>query len=199
MAELTTNQRLFSNSGSASMGYDLPAALGASFAVPDGTNQRVICFAGDGSLQMNIQELQTLKTSGKNLVILVLNNAGYLSITQTHENFFGRVIGATPQSGVEFPDFEEVARAFGIGAATIKSERDLDKMDRFLRKDGPLLLNIVVDSRQEFVPRIKSRVSEAGKFITPELHDMYPFLNADELKAVADSAIRIRAETYGKS
>lgn len=191
MAELTTNQRLFSNSGSASMGYDLPAAIGASFAVPEGINQRVICFAGDGSLQMNIQELQTLKTSGKNVVVLVLNNAGYLSISQTHENFFGRVIGATPQSGVEFPDFEEVARAFGISAATIRTELDLDKLDVFLQKDGPMLLNLVVDSRQEFAPRIKSRVLDNGKFITPELQDMHPFLDADELMGVAESATRV--------
>ena len=193
MAELTTNQRLFSNSGSASMGHDLPAAIGASFAVPEGTNQRVICFAGDGSLQMNIQELQTLKTSGKNLVILVLNNAGYLSIWQTHENFFGRVIGATPSSGVEFPDFEAVASSYGIQSATIRTLDDLEKMDSFLKKEGPLLLNLVVDPLQEFSPRIKSRIDEGGKFITPELDDMYPFLPPSELKNISKTASIIEA------
>jgi acetolactate synthase-1/2/3 large subunit len=193
MAELTTNQRLFSNSGSASMGYDLPAALGASFAVPEGTNQRVICFAGDGSLQMNIQELQTLNTSGKNLLILVLNNAGYLSIRQTHENFFGRVIGSTPSSGVEFPDFEVVARAYGIQSATIRTVDDLEKMDAFLNQEGPLLLNLLVDPLQEFAPRIKSRVGEGGNFITPELDDMYPFFPPSELKEISKAASFIEA------
>jgi len=192
MAHLTSNQRMFSNSGSASMGFDLPSAIGASFAGPD-NKRRVICFAGDGSLQMNIQELQTLKTTGRNVVVVVLNNAGYLSIWQTHENFFGRVIGATPASGVEFPDFEAVASAYGIKAATIRSEADLTRMDALLQEDGPLLLNVVVDPRQEFVPRIKSRVDKNGKFVTPELDDMHPFLDRAELLSVAESASAIRA------
>ncbi len=193
MAHLTANQRLFSNSGSASMGYDLPSAIGASFAGTPDNKRRVICFAGDGSLQMNIQELQTLKTTGRNVVVVVLNNGGYLSIWQTHENFFGRVIGATPASGVEFPDFEAVAKAYGLKAATIRSEADLTRMDALLQEDGPLLLDLVVDPRQEFAPRIKSRVDESGKFVTPELDDMHPFLDPVELKAVADSASAIRA------
>ena len=193
MAHLTANQRLFSNSGAASMGYDLPSAIGASFAGEVDNKRRVICFAGDGSLQMNIQELQTLKTTGRNVVIVVLNNAGYLSIWQTHENFFGRVIGATPASGVEFPDYEAVAKAYGIKATTIRNEADLPRMDALLQEDGPLLLNVLVDPRQEFVPRIKSRVDENGKFITPELDDMHPFLPLGELRAVADSALAIRS------
>lgn len=195
MAHLTSNQRLFSNSGSASMGYDLPAAIGASFARKLDNHRRVICFAGDGSLQMNIQELQTLKTNKCNVVVVVLNNGGYLSIWQTHQNFFGRVVGATPGSGVDFPDFEAVANAYGIKAATIRTEADLDRMDALLKEDGPLLLNVVVDPRQEFVPRIRSRVDETGKFVTPELDDMHPFLERDELQSVSASASIIRAVT----
>jgi acetolactate synthase-1/2/3 large subunit len=197
MAHLTSNQRLFSNSGSASMGFDLPSAIGASFAGTPDNRRRVICFAGDGSLQMNVQELQTLKTNNRNVVIVVLNNAGYLSIWQTHENFFGRVIGATPASGVEFPDFEAVATAYGIKSATICTESDLNRMDALLQEDGPLLINVVVDPRQEFVPRIKSRVDETGKFVTPELDDMHPFLERAELLAVADSASAIRSLALG--
>lgn len=193
VGQLTSNQRLFSNSGSASMGYDLPAAIGASFSSQKDKKRRVICFAGDGSLQMNIQELQTLKTTGRNVVIVVLNNAGYLSIWQTHENFFGRVVGATPASGVDFPDFEGVAKSYGIKSATIRLESDLALMDELMRQDGPLLLNIVVDPRQEFVPRIRSRVDADGKFITPELDDMHPFLDPTELQAVTNSAQAIRA------
>lgn len=193
MAHLTVNQRLFSNSGSASMGYDLPSAIGAACAGAKDSKRRVICFAGDGSLQMNIQELQTLKTTGRHVIVVVINNAGYLSIWQTHENFFGRVIGATPASGVEFPDFESVAKAYGLKAATIRSEADLPRLDALLQEDGPLLLNVVVDPRQEFAPRIKSRVDENGQFVTPELDDMHPFLDPAELKAVADSARAIQA------
>jgi acetolactate synthase-1/2/3 large subunit len=187
IGQLQEGQRLFSNSGSASMGYDLPAAIGAALADPTG-QRRVICFAGDGSLQMNIQELQTLKTSGANVVIVVLNNAGYLSIWQTHENFFGRVIGATPATGVEFPDFNSVARAYGIATSLISNETDLAQLDELLTRNGPLLINVIVDPRQEFAPRIKSRVDEDGKFVTPELDDMHPFLDPAVLRAVRISA-----------
>lgn len=187
ISHLQAGQRLFSNSGSASMGYDLPAAIGAAKADPTGL-RRVICFAGDGSLQMNIQELQTLKTVGANVIIFVLNNAGYLSIRQTHENFFGRVIGATPATGVEFPDFNAVAKAYGIDTALISTEDDLATLDQLLTRDGPLLINVIVDPLQEFAPRIKSRVDEDGKFVTPELDDMYPFLDPAVLRTVRASA-----------
>ena len=169
------------------MGYDLPAAIGAvSAALESGETSRVICFAGDGSLQMNIQELQTLKTMGLNVIVVVLNNGGYLSIRQTHQNFFGQIIGATPESGVGFPDFAEVARAYGLVSDSIAMDSDLPKLDRLLQKDGPVLIDIHVDSAQEFAPRIKSRVDENGRFVTPELDDMYPFLptaERDDLRA----------------
>jgi len=182
---LQPEQRLFSNSGSASMGYDLPAALGAAAAAKQaGASRRVVCFAGDGSLQMNIQELQTLKTMGFNVLVIVLNNRGYLSIWQTHENFFGRVVGATPESGVEFPDFVAVARAYGLKAASIVSETDLPKLDLLLREDGPLLIELHVDPKQGFKPKIMSRVDESGNFVTPELDDMHPFLPAHERDTV---------------
>lgn len=188
IGRLQAGQRMFSNSGSASMGYDLPAAVGAAAAGGGAPSRRVICFAGDGSLQMNIQELQTLKTTGANVIVVVLNNGGYLSIWQTHENFFGRVIGATPASGVDFPDFTAVARAYGIRAQRITCEDDLAALDALLQQDGPLLIDVVVDPRQEFVPRIKSRVDEAGKFVTPELDDMHPFLAPEVVAQVRASA-----------
>src|SRR5690606_25338350 len=179
------------NSGSASMGYDLPAALGAATAASGA--RRVICFAGDGSLQMNIQELQTLKTTGLDVIVVVLNNRGYLSIWQTHENFFGRVIGATPESGVDFPDFTAVARAYGLRAERIATEDDLPRLDALLQGSGPLLIDLHVDPRQEFAPRIKSRVDEQGRFVTPELDDMHPFLDPAEVQRVRDEARAVRA------
>lgn len=191
IGSLQQNQRLFSNSGSASMGYDLPAALGA--AVAGGDQRRVICFAGDGSLQMNIQELQTLATLKARVIVVVLNNGGYLSIRQTHENFFGRVVGATPASGVDFPDFAAVAQAYGIRSYAVRGAQDLHLLDTALDQDGPVLVDITVDPQQEFSPRIKSRVDESGKFITPELDDMYPFIAKAQLEQVRASAAVIRA------
>ena len=198
IGSLKQNHRLFSNSGAASMGHDLPAAIGAASATAHTSKRRVICFAGDGSLQMNIQELQTLKTAGLNVIIVVLNNGGYLSIWQTHENFFGRVIGATPTSGVEFPNFCAVAQAYGIPAKTISNEDDLHQLDQLLTIDGPLLVNVIVDPRQEFVPRIKSRVDETGKFVTPELDDMHPFLAPAILEEIRRSANAITAEPLNR-
>jgi acetolactate synthase-1/2/3 large subunit len=191
---LKADQRLFSNSGSASMGYDLPAAIGAAEAtlISHG-KRRVICFAGDGSLQMNIQELQTLKTRGLNVVIIVLNNAGYLSIWQTHENFFGKVVGATPASGVEFPDFQKLAEAFGVRSVSISNVKQLSEIDDLLARDGPLLIDVHVDPRQEFTPRIKSRVDTDGRFVTPDLDDMYPFLSEDTRDAIRAEAKVIKA------
>jgi acetolactate synthase-1/2/3 large subunit len=192
VGELKAEQRLFSNSGSASMGYDLPAALGA-FAAAAETNRRVICFAGDGSLQMNVQELQTLQTMGANVIVIVLNNRGYLSIWQTHENFFGRVIGATPETGVGFPDFAAVASAYGLPAISIRSEDDLAELDLWISRDGPALIDLHVDPRQEFSPRIKSRVDEHGRFVTPELDDMHPFLEPSELNRIREAGLAIRS------
>ena len=190
---LKKGQRLFSNSGSASMGYDLPAAIGAATAAKAEGARRVICFAGDGSLQMNIQELQTLKTIGVNVIVIVLNNRGYLSIWQTHENFFGRVIGATPESGVDFPDFTAVANAYGLRAESIATQADLARLDALLDSDGPMLIDLHVDPRQEFVPRIKSRVDANGAFVTPELDDMHPFLEPETMARIRAEAAALRA------
>jgi acetolactate synthase-1/2/3 large subunit len=188
VGNLKSEQRLFSNSGSASMGYDLPAAIGSSVA----DKGRVICFAGDGSLQMNIQELQTLKTAGTNLIVVVLNNKGYLSIKQTHENFFGKIIGATPESGVDFPDFAAVAEAYGIKSATISNEQDLTTLDDLIQSNGPLLINIMVDPDQSFAPRMKARLDDNGNFIPQYLDDMFPFLDPQEIKSVRESAKTIK-------
>jgi acetolactate synthase-1/2/3 large subunit len=197
IGSLEKNQRLFSNSGSASMGYDLPAALGAASAAKKDINKRrrVICFAGDGSLQMNIQELQTLKTLNLNIIILVLNNGGYLSIAQTHQNFFGRIIGATNESGVGFPDFVAIARAYGLRAESINIESELTRLDNLLESDGPLLVTVQVDTKQEFIPRLKSRIDENGQFITPELDDMYPFLEKEVLDMIRQEAASIKSST----
>jgi acetolactate synthase-1/2/3 large subunit len=197
LAYLRAQQRLFSNSGSASMGYDLPAAIGAAAACKK-SQQRVICFAGDGSLMMNIQELQTLFMSGLKIIIIVINNAGYLSIRQTHENFFGKIVGATPESGVGFPNFSAVAKAFSIQTATILNSQDIKNLNSYLDTDGPLLIDIKVDSTQNFSPRVKSRVDEKGKFITPELDDMFPFLADKVVARVRNSASKIQSKKINK-
>jgi len=179
-AKLKKGQRLISNSGSASMGYDLPAAVGAAVAQ---NGKRVICLAGDGSVQLNIQELQTMWHHRLPLKLLVLNNGGYLSIRQSQSNFFGRLVGEGPTSGVSFPDYVKVAAAYCIPAASIESVEQLPAMWNLLNAPGPAVCSISLDPAQEFEPRLKSRQLPNGTIVTPALEDMFPFMSPEELES----------------
>lgn len=176
--KLKRGQRLISNSGSASMGYDLPASIGVAVA----KSSRVICLAGDGSLQMNIQELQTVVANNLPIKIFVLNNGGYLSIRQTQNGFFqGRLIGTGATSGITFPDMLKVGAAYGIPSFLVEKLSDLDTVREELSKPGPTLFDVQFDVAQEFEPRLRSRILPDGKIQTPNLEDMYPFLSPEEL------------------
>jgi len=177
-AQLKIGQRLISNSGAASMGYDLPAAIGVAVA----RGKRTICIAGDGSLQMNVQELQTLIGYNLPVKLFVLNNGGYLSIRQTQTGFFqGRRIGEGPESGVTLPSMMKVGAAYGIPSFTIEKIADLEIIQRELEKPGPTLFDVHLDQSQEFEPRLRSRILPDGKILTPNLEDMYPFFSPEEL------------------
>lgn len=182
-ANLKTGQRLFSNSGSASMGYDLPAAIGAYFGALQarGSQERVICLAGDGSLQMNIQELQTVAHHHLPIKIFVLNNRGYLSIRSSQGNFFGRMVGEGPEDGVSFPDYVRVAAAYGIPSSKLGAKDFPSAVENILRAPGPYLCEVVLDEKQGFEPRMSSRQLEDGTIVSPSLEDMYPFLDREEL------------------
>ena len=175
--------RMFSNSGSASMGYDLPAAIGAYFGAvaARGAQERVICLAGDGSIMMNLQELQTIAHHRLPIKIFVLNNRGYLSIRTSQKNFFGRLGGEGPDSGVSFPDFIAVATAFGIPARRLATADFSSQLAEILAMDGPCLCDVVLDETQGFEPRMSSRKLDDGSIVTPPLEDMFPFLNREEL------------------
>jgi acetolactate synthase I/II/III large subunit len=175
---LRKNQRLISNSGSASMGYDLPAAIGAAFARP---GKRVLCIAGDGSIQMNIQELQTVVHHHLPLKIFVLNNSGYLSMRMTQSGFFGRLTGASASSGASLPDMVKVGCAYGIPSIRIDRQSQFEQIDRALAAEGPALIDVMLDPNQEFEPRSKARQLPDGRIVSPNLEDMYPFLDETEL------------------
>ena len=183
-AKLKREQRLFSNSGSASMGYDLPAAIGASIANPD---KQVICFAGDGSLMMNIQELQTLKKLNCNVKVIVLDNDGYMSIKQTQNNFFGQKYGADSQSNLSFPNFSKIASAFELPSTLIDGISWDLQISEFLSTTGPGVLVAQISKNQEFTPRLKSKMSNSG-MISPSLDDMFPHLSDTELHVIRTSS-----------
>jgi acetolactate synthase-1/2/3 large subunit len=178
-ASLKLGQRLISNSGAASMGYDLPAALGA--AVARG-GKRVICLAGDGSIHLNIQELQTVVHHQLPIKIFVLNNNGYLSIRTTQSNFFNNYVGESPASGVSFPDYVKLAQAYGIPSLKIDSEDFAPLIDFVFSQKGPILADVILDPAQVFEPKLSSRVLPDGKMVSAPLEDMYPFLPRAELR-----------------
>jgi len=183
-AKIKEGMRMFSNSGSASMGYDLPAAIGASVAESSAT---VVCFAGDGSLMMNLQELQTLHASNRNIMLVILDNGGYLSIKQTQANFFGRLFGSTADSGISFPDFCKVARSFGLETIELTPENWRQEVSLFMKKTNPRVVVAKLDRDQEFIPRLKSKLVD-GQIHTPPLQDMYPHLDTEVLRDLMESA-----------
>lgn len=182
-AKIKEGQRIFTNAGAASMGYDVPASVGAAIALARKNNPlRVICIAGDGSLQMNIQELQTIVHGQLPIKIIVYNNGGYLSIRTTQKNFFGgNFVGEGPTSGVSFPDPVKVAQAYGIQAIRIEHRECAQEIRDFLAQPGPGLIEAMLDPAQGVEPRLTSRVLADGSMVTAAFEDMYPFLDREEL------------------
>jgi acetolactate synthase-1/2/3 large subunit len=177
-AQNKKGQRIIANTGNASMGYDLPAAIGAAVA---GEGGRVICLAGDGSLQLNIQEFQTIVHNRLHIKLFVLNNDGYLSIRISQKNMFKRLTGEGSKSGVSFPDIVKVAEAYGISAMRIGYD-DLEAgIQTALENPGPFVCDVLLDPDQPFEPRIRSRQLPDGRIVSSNLEEMYPFLDKQEL------------------
>ena len=182
VATIKKNQRLFTNKGCASMGYDLPALYGSICSNRDNKRQ-FYCITGDGSIMMNIQELQSLKSLKKNFCIFLLNNDGYHSIRQTQKNFFKTEIGCGPNSGLSFPNFKSIAYAFGLKYMSISKISDLMQINKIIKdKKNKILCEVFIDKKQYFEPRIVSYKNKDGKLFSPPLEDMSPRLSRKELK-----------------
>lgn len=171
-------QRFFSNLGSGAMGFGLPAAIGAA-TVPG--VRRVIGLVGDGSLMMNIQELQTLSHLRLPVILVIYENDGYVSIIQSQRNFFHRESGCGPLSGVTCPDFCRVAEAFGLPAVTVSGADFQKQLDSALSVDGPLVVVARLDPDQGFEPKVAARRLPDGRMVSSYPEDMSPFLPRDEL------------------
>ena len=172
-------QRLFTSSGFASMGFGLPGAIGACLA----SGRRVILIAGDGGLQMNIQEFQTMKYNNLSIIIFVLNNEGYLTIKLMQQNHFGRYTGSDPLSGLGCPDIVKVARAYGIDAYLMRDQSWTDPMlGAILRHRGPAVCEVLMVPDQPLIPRVSSLKRPDGSIIAKPLEDMYPFLDRGEFR-----------------
>lgn len=174
--------RMFSNEACASMGYGLPAAIGAAFA---DAGRTVVCFEGDGSIQMNIQELQTLLNYKLPVKLFVYNNGGYLSIKMTQRAFFnGRFMGSEAGSGVILPSFEKIAAAYGLPYFRLKNNQELDvKLPEIFATEGPALVEVMLDPFEKLGPKAASKKLPDGTMVSAPLEDMAPFLPREEFAA----------------
>lgn len=181
-ALVKSGQRIFWNSGDASMGYDLPAALGACY---EAQGRNVICLTGDGSIMMNIQELQTVAFNKLPLKIFVINNAGYSSIRQTQRNFFnGHMTGSGDDSGVSIPDFCKLAGGFGLNSVRISNPKTMRcELAEVLKMQGPVICEVMVEKEYAFSPKLSAKKLPDGTMVSPSLEDMFPFLDREEFNA----------------
>ena len=180
------DQRLFTNSGCAAMGYGFPAALGACVAEE---GKRVICVDGDGSFQMNIQELQTVVYNKLNLKIFIMNNNGYHSIRQTQTNLFTPpLVGVCDGNGLSFPDLEKLSAAYGIRYVRISDSSEVtSKTLEAISGNDPVLCEVVLSDKQTFSPKLSSKVLPDGRIVSPPIDDMFPFLDREEFDAIKES------------
>ena len=178
---LKKNQKVIVNSGCAAMGYDLPAAIGACIA---NEKQDVICVTGEGSLQMNLQELQTIIHNNLPIKIFILNNGGYISIRNTQNGFFkGHKVGADQDSGVSFPDTLKLGKAYGFKTYRLEDQHNLvNGLQTILDNKGPCICEVILSPTEKMEPKLSSEVKPDGKIVSKPLEDMYPFLDRDEFK-----------------
>lgn len=171
--------RVFANQGCASMGYGLPASIGACVS---NSNGKTICVTGDGSIQMNIQELQTLVTYKLPLKVFVLENESYLAIKTTQKSFFhGNFTGSNPSSGVICPDMEKISEAYGIPFFRVSDNKVLkETINKVLTLDGPVVCEIKMHPMQTLFPKSASFMDkETGKMSSAPLEKMAPFMDED--------------------
>ena len=172
------NNRYITSSSQAEMGFTVPACIGAAFA----GSPCVIGVTGDGSVQMNIQELQTIKHHQLPIKLFVWNNSGYLSIRTTQKKFFdGREIGTDEDSGVSFPSLAKIAHAYDIDYAKISDYDSLTpSLTTIFSFDFPMIIEVMCQKWQEVVPTLQGRKNPDGTISAPPLEDMYPFLSREE-------------------
>ena len=205
--------RFISQDGVASMGYGLPAAIGAYYGVVDFTEEEkkrlsenpywkgkgeiyppyqgkdILLMTGDGSIQMNLQELQTIIHHQMPIKIFVVNNGGYHSIRQTQNSFFGKpLVGIGVDSGVEgcdlsFPNLEKLAHAYGYPYVSIKENAELEQgIEKTLGQSGPVICEVFVSMEQQFLPKSSAKRDAEGNLFSPPLEDMAPFLPEEEME-----------------
>lgn len=178
--------RFIINNAIASMGYGLPAAIGLCIA---GGRRSTVCLEGDGSIMMNLQELQTIVTNRLPIKIFLINNGGYHSIRITQNNLFGHhtKVGIGPESGdLSFPDFEKIARAFGYPYRKIVCNGDFSVIGEVLGEEGYAFCEVFTDTKQVWEPKSSVKRLPDGTLVSPPLEDLAPFLPREELEELME-------------
>lgn len=175
-------QRVQNTPGLGAMGFGLPASFGACLA---SGGKRTISVIGDGGLQHNIQELETLARLNLPIKLFILNNNGYGSIRNTQNRYFsGRLVCCDPSSGLTLPDTCKVAEAYGLKTVRIKDQKDLKKqVKNVLEAEGTIICEVMVETEMQTAPRVSSEVRPDGSIISKPMEDMWPFLDRDEFRA----------------
>ena len=168
VVKLKENQRLITNTGCAPMGYGLPCAIGVA-----STGQKTLCIEGDGSLHLNIHELQTMMHNKLPIKLLLLNNDGYLSIKVTQKTFFnGHYVASEKSSGVSFPNFKKIADAYSIPYFEINTNNEIDEvLKNFFNFEGPCICQVFTDPDEIFEPKVVAKMDKSGKFIPGRLSE----------------------------
>ncbi|MDD5600037.1 MAG: thiamine pyrophosphate-dependent enzyme, partial [Victivallaceae bacterium] len=172
-------QRILNTPGLGAMGFGLPATIGASIAAG---GKQTVGIVGDGGVQMNIQELQTLARLKLPVKLFVLNNFGYGSIYHMQKNrFAGNLVACNAASGLELPDICKLAEVYGIRAVRIENPGELKhKAEEVLNCRGPVICDVMVDPEGVTAPRLASEVLPDGKIVSKPMEDLAPFLDRDE-------------------
>ena len=173
-----TGQRLYGNVNCGTMGYDLPAAIGAAIA----SGNTVFCLTGEGTLQMNIQELQTVVHNNLPVKIVIFNNNSYQAIVATQRNFFnGFFCGATNESGISFPSFKKLADCYDFPFKSISSADGLEAaIDWLINIEGRAILELVQNEPDPITPKLSSKRLNNGSIVSPPIDDLFPFLSKEE-------------------
>ncbi len=175
------SQRIFNTPGLGAMGFGLPASIGACLA---SGKKRTVTIIGDGGLQLNIQELETLARLKLPIKIFILNNNGYASIRNTQKNHFkGHLVCCDPSSGLTFPDTSKIASAYKIKYRKLSNHQAIkQKIQKILETEGPIICEVMVEPDLATAPRLSSEVLADGSIVSKPLEDLWPFLDREEFR-----------------
>lgn len=181
--KIKKDQRMILPGATLTMGYNLPAVIGVWAGKP---KHHILCITGDGSMQMNIQELATISHHHIPVKLFITNNGGYLAIRTTQKNFFqNHLIGEGKKSGISFPNLSDIARAYGIKYFSVSHKRDLSRIVQCaLSYKGAVICDIHLPYWQDIIT-VSSKKLDNGKMVSLPIDDMYPFLSSEDKKCIA--------------